>query len=210
MKFMVGCKFKYLFSLPELCPYWRERGENNLSFTLTQCGCTFDYKSSVPEIWPFKSRRQLLTIISKDKKQCSVLHKELRVKTFPSIFKISFQNTVETLSMCICIYIYIYMLQSTKNCSLCTLVGFNVMPKEHIPIWMITYTYPSFKNTEEISYLIVGLMRLPMQIYGLHKMIQLIYERHHSFTELFNWTFLAMFIKVHALSFSLNWRVWAW
>lgn len=159
MKFMVGCKYKYLFSLHEPCPYWRERGENNLSFTPTQCGCTFCYKSSVPERWPLKSRRQLLTIIFKDQKQCSVLHKELRVKTFPSIFKISFQNTVEKFSVCV----YIYMHQSTKNCSLCTLVGSLILCQKntflfewlliHIPhlktqkrfnIWLLDWwDYPS-------------------------------------------------------------------
>lgn len=183
-------------------------GENNLSFTPTQYGCAFYYKSSVPEIWPFNSRRQLLIIIFKEQKQCLVLHRELRVKTFPSIFKNVFSEY--SWKLCVCVYMH----QSTKNCSLCTHVGLLVWCKENtvLPIWIITKTYPSFNNTIEFSYLIVGLMRLPMQICGLFKMIQLLYERHHPFTELFSWTFLAMFIKVCAphLPCSLNWRVWVW
>lgn len=104
MKFMVGCKYKCLVSLHDPCPYWRERGENYLSFTPTHYGCTFYYKSSVPEIWPLKNRRQLPIILFKEQKQCLVLYKELRIKTFPSIFKNIFSEYSWKLQ---CVYVYI-------------------------------------------------------------------------------------------------------
>lgn len=131
MKFMVGFKDRYLVSLYEPCPYWRERRENNWSFTLTQYGCTFYYKSSVPETLTFKSRRQLLIIIFKEQKGFSFTQRvqcwDISINLQKYLFRIQLKNSV-----CVCVYILCIYASCQKNTVL--------------PIWIILIHIPYLKT----------------------------------------------------------------
>lgn len=143
MKFMVGCKDRYLVSLHEPCPYWRERREHNLSFTPTQCGCTFYYKISVPEILTFKSRRQLLIIIFKEQKGFSFKQSihcwDISISLQKYLFRIQLKNSV-----CVCVYILcIYASKYKKLFPRHPSWLFSIMPEENSTSYLNHYLYIS-------------------------------------------------------------------